>query len=155
MSGVWIILIVIYSVVMISRAKSRAGGSGKKPGAAGGASVRDNAGKRNDAAKSVPDRAAQARQQTPLRQQAQHSVTDYLRQKASADEAAHAAADRMDEARLSRETGGRTVGRRYSSWDSVPKGMRVVKCGYCGAENLIPEGARRKNCTCYFCREIL
>ena len=58
-------------------------------------------------------------------------------------------------ARLHQETGGRMVGVRYYEWDSIPKGNRVVKCNYCGAENLISERYKPNRYTCYFCREIL
>ena len=49
----------------------------------------------------------------------------------------------------------RLVGVRYYEWDSIPKGNRVVKCNYCGAENLISERYKPNRYTCYFCREIL
>ena len=62
---------------------------------------------------------------------------------------------REEQARLHQETGGRMVGVRYYEWDSIPKGNRVVKCNYCGAENLISERYKPNRYTCYFCREIL
>ena len=72
------------------------------------------------------------------------STTAYLERKA-----------KEDQARLHQETGGRMVGVRYYEWDSIPKGNRVVKCSYCGAENLISERYKPNRYTCYFCREIL
>lgn len=83
------------------------------------------------------------------------STTEYLRQKALEDEKEHAEEARREAMRLSRETGGRPAAQRYCDGDSVPRGMRLVKCGYCGAENLIAEHHNQKDYTCCFCREIL
>lgn len=46
-------------------------------------------------------------------------------------------------------------GERYEEWMSVPAGKKVVRCGYCGADNLISEKQDPRRCTCYFCREEL
>ena len=46
-------------------------------------------------------------------------------------------------------------GQRHLEWEDIPKGMRLVRCNYCGAQNLIPERSSSKNYTCYFCREDL
>ena len=78
------------------------------------------------------------------------STTAYLERKAKED-----ARDHAQEKREEQETGGRMVGVRYYEWDSIPKGNRVVKCSYCGAENLISERYKPNRYTCYFCREIL
>lgn len=83
------------------------------------------------------------------------STTEYLRQKAIEDEKEHAQQAREEAMRLHRETGGRSVALRHYDGDSIPKGMRLVKCSYCGAENLIPEYKKQEEFTCYFCREIL
>ena len=81
--------------------------------------------------------------------------TAYLERKAKEDARDHAQEKREEQARLHQETGGRMVGVRYYEWDSIPKGNRVVKCSYCGAENLISERYKPNRYTCYFCREIL
>lgn len=52
------------------------------------------------------------------------------------------------------QKGGASEGVRLYEGDSVPAGMRPVKCSYCGADNLIPVNAGGKY-TCYFCREEL
>lgn len=83
------------------------------------------------------------------------STTEYLRQKALEDEAEHRREAQKEAMRLHRETGGRKAAERLYEGDSVPKGMKVVKCDYCGAENLVPAYADTKEYTCYFCREIL
>jgi len=83
------------------------------------------------------------------------STTAYLERKAKEDARDHAQEKREEQARLHQETGGRMVGVRYYEWDSIPKGNRVVKCNYCGAENLISERYKPNRYTCYFCREIL
>lgn len=82
------------------------------------------------------------------------STTDYLRQKAVLDEADHMQDRQQEEMRARWETGGLPSARRLYEGDSVPQGMRVIKCSYCGAENLVPQGSRQKY-TCYFCREEL
>lgn len=46
-------------------------------------------------------------------------------------------------------------GERYEEWMSVPPGKRVVRCSYCGADNLISEKQDPHRCSCYFCREDL
>ncbi len=47
------------------------------------------------------------------------------------------------------------TGERYEEWMPVPEGKKVCRCGYCGADNLIPKGADPGNYACYFCREEL
>lgn len=51
----------------------------------------------------------------------------------------------------------RTYGRRavLGVGQHSRRGNRVVKCNYCGAENLISERYKPNRYTCYFCREIL
>lgn len=46
-------------------------------------------------------------------------------------------------------------GERYEEWMPVPAGKRVIRCEYCGADNLISEKQDPHHCTCYFCREEL
>lgn len=46
-------------------------------------------------------------------------------------------------------------GERYEEWMPVPAGKKVVRCNYCGADNLISEKQDPGRCTCYFCREEL
>lgn len=87
--------------------------------------------------------------------QAEASTTEYLKQKALEDAKLHREEKRQEDIRWNRETGGRMRGRRYLYGDSVPQGMRIVKCGYCGAENLISGRMAKEEYTCYFCREIL
>lgn len=47
------------------------------------------------------------------------------------------------------------AGERYEEWMPVPDGKEVCRCGYCGADNLIPRHSNRSQYTCYFCREEL
>lgn len=49
---------------------------------------------------------------------------------------------------------GNRVGIRLVEGDLPPSGTRVIKCSYCGAENLVPQNASGKF-SCYFCREDL
>ena len=92
---------------------------------------------------------------TPAGQKEGQSTTEYLAWKAKADQIAHSRDSRQEEQRLRRETGGKAPALRHYYGDSVPPKMRLVRCGYCAADNLVAEYANVKNYTCYFCREDL
>ena len=49
-----------------------------------------------------------------------------------------------------RMTGNRKAARQLYIGGPVPQGMRMVKCGYCAADNLVPFAARNEY-KCYFC----
>ena len=82
------------------------------------------------------------------------STTAYLNEKARQDAIEHAKEDREEEMRLRKAYGGLRVAMRLYEGDSIPQGKRLSVCSYCGAENLLPMGARERYC-CYFCREPL
>ena len=84
---------------------------------------------------------------------ADHSTTDYLEQKAMADQREHAKEKMEERKRLSEKYGGRAIAMRYLPGDRIPHGMRVVNCSYCNAENLV-ETIRTER-ACYFCRTKL
>lgn len=44
---------------------------------------------------------------------------------------------------------------RYLPGDPVPQSCKLVICGYCNAENLVPQNDKPEKYTCYFCRERL
>lgn len=153
----------------ISSTASKAAPQLSKPGTSGGqASL---TGSKASASGSVSHRAASkaaAGKKTETAQAAfgsdafpaaeeaeQISTTEYLRQKALEDQKEHEEAARMEALRLHRETGGRMAAQRHYDGDSIPRGMRLVKCSYCGAENLIGDYQKQNDFTCYFCREIL
>ena len=48
----------------------------------------------------------------------------------------------------------RMIATRLYEGDHVPQGYRMVKCGYCAAENLIAYSSRG-DYMCYFCHEDL
>lgn len=82
------------------------------------------------------------------------STTEFLARKAESD--------RQDDIRGRQEAlqkerkanAGLQIGTRLYYGDSVPSDSRNTVCGYCGAENLIPE--RNSGIwQCYFCRERL
>ena len=98
---------------------------------------------------------ARAMENVRPQQKEKQSTTDYLAQKAGADQVAHSRDSRQEEQRLRRETGGKAPAMRHYYGDSVPSGMRLVRCGYCAADNLVATHANVKNYTCYFCREDL
>lgn len=82
-----------------------------------------------------------------------HSTTDYLEQKAMADQREHAKEKMEERKRLSEKYGGRAVAIRYLPGDRIPHGMRIVNCSYCNAENLVDNYRTEK--ACYFCRTKL
>lgn len=86
---------------------------------------------------------------------AELSTMEMLRAKQAEDTAEHEREHAEEQQRLRKETGGRKVGMKYNDWNEIPKGKMKVKCGYCGAENLIKLGDRKSAYTCYFCREVL
>lgn len=83
-----------------------------------------------------------------------NTTTAYLMEKAEADAREHAREKYEEQKRLHETRGGLAVAERYLDGDTVPQGKRIVNCGYCGAENLIPMMPRTKY-SCYFCREPL
>lgn len=84
----------------------------------------------------------------------QMNTLDYLRNKADQDAMDHARDERMVQQEILRETGGAGIGERLLEGEGIPNNRIMIPCGYCGAENLLPVGARGKY-TCYFCREFL
>ena len=83
-----------------------------------------------------------------------NSTTAYLMEKAEEDAKQHAKEKYEEQKRLYETRGGLAVAERYLDGDLIPQGKRCVKCGYCGAENLVPMVPRTRY-RCYFCREPL
>lgn len=166
---IFLIIIIIVLRNAIEKAKSDPGrGNGQRSGLrsgdgnrtkAEGQAVKQNSSAAASKAGSRVSRHTASAQKSAAVSAAQEaeqiSTTEYLRQKALEDQKEHEEAARLEAMRLHRETGGRRAAQRHYDGDSVPKGMRIVKCGYCGAENLIGDYQNQKDFTCYFCREIL
>ncbi len=83
-----------------------------------------------------------------------NATTAYLMEKAQEDAKEHAREKYEEQKRLAASRGGLPVAERYLLGDAVPQGKRIVNCGYCGAENLVPMTPRTRY-SCYFCRETL
>lgn len=83
-----------------------------------------------------------------------NATTAYLKEKAEEDARQHAKEKFEEQKRLYETRGGLAVAERYLEGDLIPQGKRCVKCGYCGAENLVPMLPRTRY-SCYFCREAL
>lgn len=83
-----------------------------------------------------------------------NSTMAYLMEKAEADAREHAQEKLEEQKRLHETRGGLAVALRHLDGDAIPQGKRVVCCGYCGAENLVPMVPRTRY-SCYFCREPL
>lgn len=82
------------------------------------------------------------------------STTDYLEQKAMNDVKQHEEEKRNHQIRMKKQYGNAKVGQRYMLGDEIPRGMYLVPCGYCGADNLLSPGPKQE-CLCYFCRKEL
>lgn len=83
-----------------------------------------------------------------------NSTTAYLMEKAEADAREHAKEKFEEQKRLRETRGGLDVAERLLEGDPIPQGKKLVNCGYCGAENLVPMMPRTRY-SCYFCREAL
>jgi hypothetical protein len=82
------------------------------------------------------------------------STIDYLQRKAMIDEREHKK-EAFEQKRAERENYGSIVyAKRWMEGDSIPASRHLIKCGYCGAENLVPIKDKTKY-HCYFCREKL
>lgn len=82
------------------------------------------------------------------------STMEMLRKKAEEDQREHDREKRYAEYKQKKEYMGKAYAQRLVPGDSVPKGMYVKCCKYCGAENLLTYGSREQ-LLCYFCREDL
>lgn len=82
------------------------------------------------------------------------STTQYLQHKADLDTQEHARDDYETQKQILWETGGAGTGERLLEGDGIPAHKMCVRCRYCGADNLLPQGTGTKY-TCYFCREFL
>ena len=80
------------------------------------------------------------------------STTEYLRQKAKEDELQHRREKMQEQQKMSYNRDGRVPALRYMEGDNIPNGLMLVRCGYCGADNLTRCNTGQKY-TCYFCRE--
>lgn len=83
------------------------------------------------------------------------STTEMLEEKARQDAMEHQEEKRRQLAEERRIHGQLRYAERYLLGDMIPKGRRLICCGYCNAENLIPERDNPKRYNCYFCRETL
>lgn len=83
------------------------------------------------------------------------STTEMLEEKARQDAMEHQEEKRRQLAEERRIHGQLRYAERYLPGDMIPKGRRLVCCGYCNAENLVPERDDPKRYNCYFCRETL
>lgn len=155
-----LIFAIIIAVIIINSAKRA---KGKGSGTSGDSGRRRPAGDTGplfkgtwQAAETVRKKKTAPRRQTASTEPDEElSTTEYLRQKALEDAREHAEEKQKENLRLYHETGGKMPGQRHLEWEDIPKGMRLVRCNYCGAQNLIPERSSSKNFTCYFCREDL
>ncbi|MBE5872252.1 MAG: hypothetical protein E7294_13525 [Lachnospiraceae bacterium] len=93
-------------------------------------------------------------QKNAIRQEVQESTTAYLDRKAKQDEIEHRK-EALEQRREEQKNYGRiNYALRWYEGDPVPDSQKIIKCGYCGAENMVPvRGGRHFNC--YFCREEL
>ena len=82
------------------------------------------------------------------------STIEYLNMKAREDEIEHQKDEYLTQQKLT-QGGLLKLGMRIPDDGMIPRGMRMVYCGYCGAENLVPGGLITDTHYCYFCHEKL
>lgn len=98
--------------------------------------------------------AQRAENPAPEPAEKEQSTTAYLSEKARQDQREHVAEKLQEKKRMDQKYGNRPVGGRYMLGDPVPQGMKIVCCGYCGAENVVRIDYRGDR-DCYFCRTRL
>lgn len=79
------------------------------------------------------------------------STTEFLHRKAAADQIEHRKEALEQKREEAKAYGNLHYAYRWMEGDPIPAGMRMIKCGYCGAENLVKPHGGKYNC--YFCRE--
>lgn len=114
---------------------------------AGGAAGSMTSGKGSSVSRTVEKKTTVSRQAK--------STTEMLEEKARQDAMEHQEEKRRQLAEERRIHGQLRYAERYLPGDMIPQGRRLVYCGYCNAENLIPERDNPKRYNCYFCRETL
>ncbi len=82
------------------------------------------------------------------------STMDYLNEKSKLGAKEKLMENQRVENKKRQEIGNKRIGERLYLGDPIPNGKIVVKCSYCGADNLLPQEAREPY-LCYFCREVL
>ena len=82
------------------------------------------------------------------------STTEYLAQKARLDEQEHIRDEYMTKQKLT-QGGSLRLALQIPDDGMIPPGMRMCNCGYCGAENVLPQGLSQREFHCYFCHEQL
>ncbi|MDD2972509.1 MAG: hypothetical protein PHE02_10310 [Lachnospiraceae bacterium] len=97
-----------------------------------------------------------AKMDTKVEQKPEEQMTtvDYLAQKAEKEQQNQDNQARIAKMNTPSRADGRRMAVRLFEGDLPPAGTRVIKCNYCGAENLVPQNSHDRF-ACFFCREDL
>ena len=99
--------------------------------------------------------AAPVKKKEEITRNSQESTTEYLNRKAQQDELEHKKEAMQQQREERKNYGSITYAGRWYEGDPVPDSRKLVRCGYCGAENLVPLHDVVSKYNCYFCREKL
>ncbi len=144
----FIIYVIIIVLIFRYTRKKRAGSSGSKAGASNTVRQSQPPVSQTMSKKKAPKRqiaSARPNQQRKTKQTVQEKQYSARTQVSSDNCSYEAAYSKGQPARL---------GLRGDYGEEVRPGQICVRCGYCGAENLVPSGSR-EHYHCYFCWEKL
>ncbi len=148
-----IIYIVIIVLIFHYTKKKRAGGSGN------GKSASNTAGQTSASASpamtrtSKPKKSPLKKQKASARPNQQREVKQTVQEKRYSEQTKISSENCSYEAAYSKGQPAR-LGLRGDYGEEICPGQICVRCGYCGAENLVPSGSR-EHYHCYFCWEKL
>ncbi len=83
------------------------------------------------------------------------STVEMLEAKALADDRKEMLEKQKQRMENKKHYGHHNYAQKYILGDPVPASRKLIYCGYCNAENLIPRNDRPGKYNCYFCREEL
>ncbi|MCC8163265.1 MAG: hypothetical protein LIO86_08935 [Lachnospiraceae bacterium] len=144
----FIIYVIIIVLIFRYTRKKRAGSSGSKAGASNTVRQSQPPVSQTMSKKKAPKRqiaSARPNQQRKTKQTVQEKQYSARTQVSSDNCSYEAAYSKGQPARL---------GLRGDYGEEVRPGQICVRCGYCGAENMVPSGSR-EHYHCYFCWEKL
>ena len=145
--SLWILIIIVYVIVKVSKAagNSRVRGTQKKSAAQ---PIRNQ--QRSFAAMPKQQHQAVPNVESNCSADDKHRYENNLSKhnKKSASAIPNVPSSRSY--RQPKMSGNRKAARQLYMGDPVPHGMKVIRCGYCAADNLVPYTAR-DSYKCYFC----
>ncbi|MCD8362228.1 MAG: hypothetical protein LUC98_04585 [Lachnospiraceae bacterium] len=144
----FIIYVVIIVLIFRYTRKKRAGSSGSKASASNA-----NRQSQPSVSQTMPKKRAPKRQKASAMPNQQRKTKQTVQEKQYSARTQVSSDNCSYEAAYSKGQPAR-LGLRGDYGEEVRPGQICVRCGYCGAENLVPSGSR-EHYHCYFCWEKL